>query len=350
MKTVILILLAPLLLASSTSLRAQSADWQVVPGDYASTMNVIGRVLLDGQPLGDPGDGLAAFVGEQVRGVAYPIEVGGEWLYFLTVYANGDGETVVFKSYEAATGAIRRIDETVLFQADTVTGTVATPVVMHAGAVDTGAPAWIVEPSAFGASMTVTATVTVEGRPSTREDDLAAFVGESVRGVAIPVTFNGQVVFFLTVYANATGEAVRFRFYEAGAGVVHEVNETLVFETNTFHGSVQAPLALTIGGVASPTATERLDGALPTAFSLAQNYPNPFNPETTLLYAVPSDAHVTVTVHNMLGETVATLVDARQGAGRYAVRFDGEGLPSGVYLYRLQAGAFHAARSMLLIK
>ena len=57
-----------------------------------------------------------------------------------------------------------------------------------------------------------------------------------------------------------------------------------------------------------------------------------------------------MTVHNVLGEAVATLVDERQSAGRYAVHFDGEGLPSGVYLYRLQAEAFHAARSMLLIK
>ena len=89
---------------------------------------------------------------------------------------------------------------------------------------------------------------------------------------------------------------------------------------------------------------------LPTAFGLSQNFPNPFNPATTIEFAVPTEAHVTVDVYNAIGEQVATLVDEARGAGYHTVSFDASSLPSGVYLYRISAGQFTAVRKMLLMK
>ena len=92
---------------------------------------------------------------------------------------------------------------------------------------------------------------------------------------------------------------------------------------------------------------------LPTGapgFALMQNYPNPFNPSTTIRYAVPSSSFVTVRVYNALGEEVATLVDGVQGAGVHEVRFDAATLATGVYLCRMQSGAFVEARKILLVK
>jgi hypothetical protein len=85
-------------------------------------------------------------------------------------------------------------------------------------------------------------------------------------------------------------------------------------------------------------------------FQLAQNYPNPFNPSTTIRYALPQRSHVTLTVFNTLGQQVATLVNETQGAGYHDVRFDGSGLASGVYFYRLSAGPYVAAKELLLLK
>ena len=97
------------------------------------------------------------------------------------------------------------------------------------------------------------------------------------------------------------------------------------------------------------TAAE--DGAeVPARFVLEQNYPNPFNPVTTIAYALPAPSDVSLTVFDALGRKVATLVEMPQGAGRHTVRFDAGSLPGGVYVYRLQAGSFTAARTFVVLK
>ena len=95
---------------------------------------------------------------------------------------------------------------------------------------------------------------------------------------------------------------------------------------------------------------------LPAAFSLADNFPNPFNPATTIKYALPQAADVELTVYNVVGQPVRTLVAEHQSAGRYVVEWDatndsGHSLAAGMYFYRLQVGEeFREVKKMLLIK
>lgn len=88
----------------------------------------------------------------------------------------------------------------------------------------------------------------------------------------------------------------------------------------------------------------------PYSFKLSQNYPNPFNPTTNINFTIPSAQDVQLTVYNLLGQRVATLVDGRMNSGNHTVRFDARSLASGVYFYQLKAGDMLLNKKMTLIK
>jgi len=92
------------------------------------------------------------------------------------------------------------------------------------------------------------------------------------------------------------------------------------------------------------------EAKIPKVFSLSQNYPNPFNPVTTIKYGLPEDAYVRVTIYNISGQRVCTLVDENEGAGYHQVSWDGKGMASGIYFYRIEAGQFTQTRKMIMLK
>lgn len=95
---------------------------------------------------------------------------------------------------------------------------------------------------------------------------------------------------------------------------------------------------------------EVIDG-VPVVFSLEQNYPNPFNPSTNINFALPKASQVSLTVYDMLGRKVATLIDGEQlQAAKHSINFDASALASGMYIYRIEAGSFVSTRKMMLIK
>ena len=89
-------------------------------------------------------------------------------------------------------------------------------------------------------------------------------------------------------------------------------------------------------------------------FRLEQNYPNPFNPRTVISWQVgatsKSPVQVDLSIYNVLGQKVATLVSEKQTAGRHRIEWDAQHFAAGIYYYRLQAGAYSKVRKMVLIK
>ena len=96
--------------------------------------------------------------------------------------------------------------------------------------------------------------------------------------------------------------------------------------------------------------TSIFEGEHPGQFELSQNYPNPFNPSTNISFTLTNNGHVKLEVFNLLGQKVATIIDAPRSAGNHAIKFDASNLSSGIYLYRLSTENFVETRKMNLIK
>ncbi len=101
------------------------------------------------------------------------------------------------------------------------------------------------------------------------------------------------------------------------------------------------------------TAVDEVD--LPASLSISQNYPNPFNPTTTISFDLPTSGIARLDVLNVLGQVVATLIDAKLDAGHHSAQWNGhnsggESVSSGVYFYRLSCSGSTVTRKMMIVK
>lgn len=92
------------------------------------------------------------------------------------------------------------------------------------------------------------------------------------------------------------------------------------------------------------------DEMQPQTFSLEQNYPNPFNPVTKIKFTLASNEYTTLKVYDIIGKEITTLVNNQMEKGHYEINFDASNLPSGVYLYTLNAGGYKETRKMILMR
>ncbi|MDX1429703.1 MAG: T9SS type A sorting domain-containing protein, partial [Rhodothermales bacterium] len=240
-------------------------DWTVDAAGFGLTMNVIGSLVVDGFANDHTASRVAAFVGEQVRGVAAPLTIAGRTLYFLTVYADGVGEQITFRAYDGSADRQRGLTPPVVFEGDKVEGSMSNPFVWRTTA-GANQPAWTPDPPGFSQTMSVTARLLINDEISSHPDNLvAAFVGSELRGAAGPVSVDGQIVYDLTLYANGNGETTRFEAYDAAADRVRPVLETIVFAGGGVLGSATNPFVLTTAvdpPQAAPLLLSPADGAI----------------------------------------------------------------------------------------
>ena len=179
----------------------------------------------------------------------------------------------------------------------------------------------------------------------TTSHDLAGIrefiVGQRVEGIVLPAASGGTA-------------PLRYSISPAlPAGLAFDAATRTISGTPRAEGETAYTYAVTDASGASASLSLQ---TLPTEFALADNFPNPFNPATTIQYALPHAADVELTVYNVVGQVVRTLVAEHQSSGRYVVEWDatndsGHSLSSGMYFYRLQAGGeFHEVKKMLLLK
>jgi parallel beta-helix repeat protein len=122
-------------------------------------------------------------------------------------------------------------------------------------------------------------------------------------------------------------------------------NDTLIIRSNVDYTKCDTVIIEAAG-----VEKESREVGISSTFYLSQNYPNPFNPVTEIKYALPRDCYVTLAIYNVLGQKVASLVDAQQQAGYKTARWDASLFSSGIYFYRFQAGDFVQTRKMVVLK
>ncbi|HDQ00639.1 MAG TPA: T9SS type A sorting domain-containing protein, partial [bacterium] len=149
-------------------------------------------------------------------------------------------------------------------------------------------------------------------------------------------------------------------FIAAGSGPV--ITVPVVIKSQSFESSMIKIENVILAGVnCQPVAATGIEDIsvsindLSMDYSLAQNYPNPFNAETEIQYYIPITAKVNLTIYNLLGEEIITLVDQKLQAGSHRVHWDGRdkkgfNLPTGIYLYRIQSENYTKTRKLALMK
>ena len=168
-------------------------------------------------------------------------------------------------------------------------------------------------------------------------------------------SFSGGGMDFYLVKTSGQGDTLWTRTYGVGSyAEAYSVQQTadggyIAVGVANFFGAGRNDFYLVKTGPDISEA-EPLRVGVPNQYVLYPNFPNPFNPSTQIAYALPKTGKVSLKVFNLLGEEVITLVNEMQSAGTHTVLFDGSGLPSGIYLCRLQAGSFVETKKMVLLK
>jgi hypothetical protein len=103
-------------------------------------------------------------------------------------------------------------------------------------------------------------------------------------------------------------------------------------------------------GLPVSTISVEESSKLPTEFALSAPYPNPFNPTATITFDIPSAGNIRLSIHNILGRHIETLIDQTMSPGTHKITWNADHLPSGIYFCHMTAPNFHQVRRMVLIK
>lgn len=169
----------------------------------------------------------------------------------------------------------------------------------------------------------------------------------------------GEVPFNINFTDESTGEITN-RAWDFGDGNTSTEQNPL----HTYETSDTFTVSLTVTGpggtdtetkenyviVTNPSGVAENGEPLPSYFAMSQNYPNPFNPSTQIEYYVKEGCKVSLVVYNLNGQVARELINAYQQPGKYSLNLNLEGVPSGIYFYRIQMGDFRAVKKMLKIE
>jgi hypothetical protein len=179
-------------------------------------------------------------------------------------------------------------------------------------------------------------------------------IGTKVR---LKATINGLPRWQMQEVTSQSGynsQNLNLHFGLGDAAMIDSIKVEWPSGTNSAFANVLANRLITIREDGTITSIKQRNRP-PAEYGLEQNYPNPFNPTTTIAYALPKKEQVLLSIYNMLGEKLVTLVDRMQEAGSHSVTWNGRdekghSLPSGIYLCRIKSESFNQTKKLALVK
>jgi len=187
----------------------------------------------------------------------------------------------------------------------------------------------------YNANSIISGKVTLNGIAPGFQMQLVAFNQDTAQSVTYSDAATGNFSF------PVTNKVFNYRIFYINMSQQMYMNNVV-----THPGDTNVLLTLST----NPLSVKEIPGIMPKQFSLLQNYPNPFNPSTVIEYQIPVSGFVSLTVYNVLGETVTQLVNNVQSAGTYKATFNSANLTSGIYFYKLNINNFSRVKKMMLLK
>jgi len=160
----------------------------------------------------------------------------------------------------------------------------------------------------------------------------------------------------MTIRAAVDGNLFRVLIYgEDGSSISAGINDIILINNDNRLIIKEIEFSSADGRLMKSLSGESSQSVVPSGFILEQNYPNPFNPITEIGFSLPKMSKVNLTVYNVLGQEVITLIESSMPSGNHTVIWDGRNdlgssVGSGIYFYRLKADDFEAKRKMILLK
>jgi hypothetical protein len=163
------------------------------------------------------------------------------------------------------------------------------------------------------------------------EEFLAAIQHDTILNLNMAMVFHEDIGNEIQDF-NGDYSVVRWQVKAMGG------SDTVMAANGPFHLGVDA------------TSLSLTSDVIPGEFALYQNFPNPFNPVTNIKFDVHLQGHVSLVVYNILGETVATLIDKELTPGNYSYKWNADFIPSGMYIYQMESGEFISTKKLILLK
>lgn len=146
---------------------------------------------------------------------------------------------------------------------------------------------------------------------------------------------------YFTIIGNEAGENLHFRISDLRSPKVYSGDFDFSFAADEIRGWYNDPIEIKFTNETPST---------PAILSLNQNHPNPFNPSTSIMYSLPVDGEVELSIYNLKGQLVTTLVKSEQTAGDYSIEWNAENHSSGVYFYKLSVGDQSLVKKCIMLK